>query len=531
MSRQMDDQLTEMEYITLAKRIIFSGTLYGVGLLHGPYTKKQKLRKWQRNPSTRRYEAVEVTELRPYYENGPVWNWYPDMSAKALDQQDGYFLRHVMSRDQVSDLANRPDFMGDKIRDWLRTHDKGNYVERDWERLIRKDGDRQNPNDLSGRKYEAYSWIGSISGHDLFAAGEAIPEDKLSEQHEAEIWVLDGTVIKAKLNPRETNKRPCHVFIFEEDDINLLGIGLPEVVRDSQLGICESVRMMFDNGSVTCGPQLLVRTGLLAQGQNTTIHSFKTWLMDPDIDPATSTPPVENIRIDNHINDLMAIVKMCMEFMDAETALPPPALGDVTKGGSEALRTRGNASMFLGAASLPIRDTVRNFDSFTTSFIGSLYDWNMEFNSDATIKGDYQIIARGSTSLIAKEVRGMALDNLAQTLQPEERVYIKGKEFLRERLKVRDLDMDAILEDDDKVSAKLEEQANAAKNAADQQAQMVEAQVREMFANALKNIALARKADVGADADVYRAIIEGVSGAADIDQKRREGNDRGSTPA
>ena len=121
------------------------------------------------------------------------------------------------------------------------------------------------------------------------------------------MWLLDNVVIKAKLNPMETRRRPIHEFIFEEDDINLAGVGLPQVVRDSQLGICEAVRMMFDNGSITCGPSLLLRLGLLAPGQDTSIHSFKTWIADPDAEN-TNVPPVENVNIENHIPDLLQIV-------------------------------------------------------------------------------------------------------------------------------------------------------------------------------------------------------------------------------
>jgi len=523
MSTAMDDQLSELEYITLAKKVVFSGVLYGTGLLEGPYSKIEKKRKWERHPITRKYVAKEVSEVRPYYDLLPVWNWYPDLSAKTLDQQDGYFKRSIMSRAQVSELATRPDFMGDRIREWLRQNPSGNYRERSWETEIRKDGDRKNPGNLNGRKYELHRWVGHISGHDLKAAGHDVPESQLYEMHEADVWVLDKTVVKATANPLQSKRRPLHHFIFEEDDINLAGVGLPQVVRDSQMGICEATRMIFDNGSVTCGPILLMRLGMMLKGQSTDIHAFKTFFADEGAENSNAKP-VENVQVDNHITELLAIVKLCMEIMDMETALPPPALGDVTQGGSEALRTKGNASMFLGAASLPIRDTVRNFDSFTTSFIGSLYDWNMEFNSDASIKGDYCIIARGSTSLIAKEVRGMALDNLAVTLQPEERVYIKGKEFLRERLKVRDLDFDEILEDDDVVAQKQAQMSRQTEQQFAQQTALVEAQIKDLISQAVKNLALARKADVGADTDVHQTIIKGVESGARIDQARRDGD-------
>lgn len=520
MSTTIEDQLAEIEYITLARKVLFSGVLYGAGLLEGPFVKKQLTRTWSKNQITGQYEAREVERLQPFFEPVRVWDWYPDFSAKMLDQQDGYFKRCVMSRAQLAALADRPDFMGDKIRLWLKRNDSGNYKMRNWEEQIRAKGDRQNPQNLSGRKYEVIFWNGYVSGHDLRAAGQPVSDDKLEEMFESCVGVIGRVVIKAKMNPMERQRRLLHTFIYEEDDINLAGIGLPEVTRDSQMGICEATRMMFDNASVVCGPQLIVRLGMLLKGQTFDIHAFKTWFVDEGAENS-NTKPVENISIDSHIPELKEIIALCMEFMDAETALPPPAMGDVSQGGSEALRTQRNASMFLGAAALPIRDTVRNFDTFTTSFITALYDWNMEFNEDASIKGDYEIIARGSTSLIAKEVRATALDVLAQTLRPEEVVYIKGKKFLEERMKVRDVDLTDLLEDDETVAQKQQAQAQQLQAQQAQQAQLIDAQIQSEKADALKDAALARKADVGADVDVYDSITGVMKDAADVDIKRK----------
>ena len=198
---------------------------------------------------------------------------------------------------------------------------------------------------------------------------------------------------------------------------------------------------------------------------------------------------------------LMKVVQMFLEFAEQEASLPPPALGDPTKGGSEALRTMGGASMLFGAAALPIRNTVRNFDQFTLSFIQSLIDWNMEFNPDDTIKGDFQPIARGSTSLIAKEVRAQALDSLAQTIQPEERIFLKGKDFLTERLRSRDVDFSSILEDDDVVKQRLDKQAADAERAQAQQTKMIEEEIKKLISEATKNIALANKAQASIGVD------------------------------
>lgn len=174
--------------------------------------------------------------------------------------------------------------------------------------------------------------------------------------------------------------------------------------------------------------------------------------------------------------------------------------------------------MLLGAAALPIRDTVRNFDRFTTSFIGSLYYWNMQFNDNESIKGDFTVIARGSTSLIAKEVRSQQLDQFVTTLSEEERLYLDEEKVLMERMKVRDLPVE-LLADRDVVKKKLAERAASSQAQASQQAAMISAQIKAEIAGAFKDFALAIKAQAGANADTFNTIVKGVEDAGNSKDK------------
>jgi hypothetical protein len=505
MEVEMDDQLDEIEYITLARRVIFSAVLYSAGLLKGPMVVSKKSRKWVKD-SMGKLKATVVEEFAPFYEFCSIWDFYPDLSAKTFKQMDGAFFRHIMSRNQVSELAQRPDFMKESILEYLRQNTSGNYKELHWETELRTRGDRKNLTDLTGRKYESWEWWGFISGHELRACGVAVSDADLSKEHEANVWGIDGRIIKAKLNPHDAKIRPHHIFVYEEDDINLLGIGVPQVMRDSALAIGEATRMLLDNASVVCGPILELNQDLLVAGQSLDIHARKVFLREGTGADA-SQHAVREIPVNAHIVELRSIIELFMSFADTETALPPSALGDVTKGGSEALRTQGNLSMLMGAAALPIRDTVRNFDHFTTSFISSLYHWNMQFNDDESIKGDFAVIARGSTSLIAKEVRGVHLDQFSTTLTPDERIYISTKKMLMERMKVRDLPMD-ILEEETVVNKKLAEQAAQAQSTAQQQSEMIRSEIRGNTAGAFKDFALALKANTSANVDTFRAIVE-----------------------
>lgn len=517
MSLTMSDQLDEIDYIQLARRIVFSGVLYSCGILKGPQVVKKKARTWVRDPLTSKLTAKEVEKYAPEYESVSVWDWYPDMAAKIFSQMDGSFMRHIQSRVQFAELAKRPDFLKDEVEAYLRKNTAGNYTELHWETELRVKGDRKNLTDLTSRKYVSWEWWGIVSGHDLKACGVDITEKDLAGEFEANVWGIDNSIIKCKLTPYDKQIRPYHVFIFEEDDINLLGNGLPNVMRDSQLAICEASRMMLDNASVVCGPIGEMNEDLLTPGQSLDIHAFKMFLRQ-GTGAESAQPAIRMYNIDSHIAELESVINLFMSFADTETALPPSALGDVTQGGSEALRTQGNLSMLMGAAALPIRDTVRNFDIFTTSFISSLYYWNMQFNTDETIKGDYTVIARGSTSLIAKEVRAIHLDQFVATMSPEEKMYLKTREVLEERMKVRDLPL-TLLEDKAKVDAKLAEQAQQAQATSAQQAQLTQAEIRKLVAGAFKDFALAIKAQTGANVDTFNAIVEGIANGEQSDSK------------
>lgn len=521
MSKEMEDQLDEIEYITLARRVVFSAVQYSMGILKGPMVKVREGRTWVKDPLTGRLTAKTVERLMPYYEPVSVWDYYPDLSAKEFEQMDGEYQRHIMSRAQLLELAKRPDFNAAAIKGWLKNNQAGNYRELDWEAELRVKADRKNLTDLAGRKYEVWEFWGAVSGHELKACGIAVPEEQLSAELQANLWGIGSTIIKSRLHPYDAKTKMYHVFVYEEDDVNLTGTGLPQVVRDSQMAICEGARMLLDNASVVTGDMLEINTELLTPGQDLSVRPRRIWLRE-GFGQEANVQAVRAIPLNSHMAELTGIIDLFMGFADTETALPPPALGDPSKGGSEALRTTGGMSMLMGAAALPIRDTVRNFDKFTTSFISSLYYWNMEFNPNDDIKGDYVVVARGSTSLIAKEVRAGALDQFAVTLNDEERAHVSTRKLLEERMKARDIPPD-VLDDMETVERRLAEQAQRAGAQEDQQARMTDAQIKKLISAAFKDIAMAVKAQTSANTETFNAVVEGITNAADTEARSTGG--------
>jgi hypothetical protein len=499
--------------------------MYGAGILKGPFVREQTQRCWYPQPSPTGqtlYVPEQKIAMRPQLEFVSIWDYYPDMSAKDVHQMDGQFQRMVLSKSQLRELADNPDFFGPTILRLLQNMPQGNYKEKTFESELRVIGVHTNVNPNLGRKFEVIVWEGFVASDYLEAAGITLPTG-IKDMADASIWMLEGEIIRADLSPwteiePDQRVQMYHHFIFEEDDSSLMGNGLPNIMRDSQMSICAAARMTMDNGSVVCGPNLEVNRDLLVQGQDdTSVQPYKIWYRE-GMGQEAQWPAVRNIQIDSHLPELQSIVKMFMEFADQETFVNPATGGDMQKGPSEPFRTAAGASMIQGMAALPFKDVVRNFDTFTISVMNGLILFNRHFNTKPEVQGDFTPIARGSSSLIAKEVRGMAYDQLAATLQPEERPYIKWHQMLGERLAVRDIDITKVLCTADE--AQQIDQAMQQKNA-EQQEQMQElmrAEVRKLLADAVKSLTQAGSNDAKAEAATYNAILAGLEhGVAPID--------------
>jgi hypothetical protein len=516
LSKLIDDQLQELggdqslDVIQLDRRVVQSGIMYGLGVLEGPYVRIEQKTGWAVTQDGQGYQPVTRDIRKPQFDFMSVWDFYPDMAGRSLPGE-GYFIRKVMGKSQLRKLADRDDFFGDEIKSYIVSYPNGNYQPKEFETDLRTMGTKSEVNaqkrDPQGR-YEVIVWKGPVSGQRLRDLGATVADANLADDIDAEVWMVDGRLIKADINPWRAlgvNVKTVHTFNFDEDDTSPIGNGLPNVMRDSQMSVSAATRMTLDNASVTCGPQLEINTALLRTDQDVTaIEAYKNWYRDDD-GASAQFPAVRKIEVDGHLDELQKLIGLFMNFADLETFVGAATGGDMEKMPSEPMRTAAGASMLRGDAALPFKDIIRNFDSFKQSVILSLVQFNKKFNPGLAPAGDYNVIARGATSLIAKEVRGMQVDTLSQTLRPEEMDHIDDRALLQAKLATRDLT--GLLVPQEEADRKRQAREAAQGQMSQAQLEFLQAQIRNELSQAFKNIAQGQKNQATADAETADSAL------------------------
>ena len=483
MSKAIEDQLAESHYKKASVACIHSGHLYGTGILKGPLVERRVRTKFAQNG--RKWEMKSETYVVPFVECTPLWNWYPDMAASRLQDCRYVYELHRMTKAKLGDLAKNKSFDKPKIVEYIKSNPRGATTDEYFDTEIKILGDRAARQGDNRDQYDVLERWGYIDGCDLKEAGVKVPEDRMHESFFANIWLLpNGAVIKAVLQPINSVTWPYHMYYFDKDETSIFGEGLAGVMRDDQKMLNAAIRMILDNGALTSGPMLEVNVEMLnGVAKADEIYPWKVWLRKSGSD--ANTPAVRAIQLPNSLDQLSRIAQIFESNADEVTAIPRYMSGENATQG--AAGTAAGMSMLMAAANIVIKDLITAWDEgITRPFLEALYRWNMQFNRDSSIKGDFDVKARGTASLVAKEVRAQQLDMFSQaTANPMDAPFIKRDKMLRERALAHELS--DIVKTEEEV--KLEQESDQAKEAQAMQKALAEAQVAESQGKAAKLMA------------------------------------------
>lgn len=412
MERQIDDQLTECRYNIEARRMIHQAAVLGTGVLKGPVIVNKHRRQWGPVSDPASGEQVHVlsmvAETKPAAEWVDVWNFFPDLSAKAVDDCDHIFERKFITRRKLRELKRRPGFLTEQIDEILKNGPEEYNVTNDHLEKLREISGITGV--LDTHRYELWEYHGPLDADELRCCGCMVEDPELIDA-EAVVLFIGDHVIFADINPMDTGDRPYSIWNWEEDETCLFGYGVPYLMRTPQRVLNSAWRMMMDNSGAAVGPQVVLK-------QSKVIPADGVWQLSPMklwycVDAAM---PVNDafatFDINSHQAELANILQLAKSFADEETNLPLIAQGSVDQlpKNSPAATT----SMLMNAANTVLRRMVKLFDDNVTKLmITRFYDWNMQFADEPSIKGDFSVDARGSSALMVKEMQTQQLMQFA----------------------------------------------------------------------------------------------------------------------
>lgn len=442
----MEDQIKECRYVDENEQVIHEGNLYGTGILKGPMVEVKAKQRWVRDPSSGRHVMTEVEEARPFYEHVSIWDVYPDMDPKHIDDCEFIIQRRLMPKHKVRGLARQRGFDKGKINEYLRAIPRGDAQLEPFEQVIKGMSNNSNTTTLT-KQYEVLEYWGVMSGEDLADHLAASPEEAeamMDQDFEVECWVLGPTVIKIQINPTAQKSRPFKFFQFESVEGCVFGTGIASIMRDTQGLFNSAIRMAVDNAARAAGPVFEVDMELTGKA----INEIVPWMVIPKRRTANYDPSARAIhihKIPSMINDLMALANLFKELGDETTTLPSFMAGE-SASVQGAADTASGLSMLMGAAQITVKDVIASFDQgITKPAIRDLYHYNMQFSEDEDIKGDMEIIPEGSRSLVAKEIRSQQLQQTLQlSANPEDSKYVNRHKLWRHLQQDTDLPEDVI---------------------------------------------------------------------------------------
>ena len=441
MEKKIIDQLQESGANKHLRSTAFEMALFGTGVMKGPFAIDKEYPNWDDEGN---YSPIFKTI--PQVSHVSIWDFYPDPDADNIDQAQYVMERHKMSRSDLRALKKRP-FFRDNVID-IVIQEGENYVKKYWEDDL-TDYNQEN----YVERFEVFEYWGMIDTSLLIEENIEIPDElKDFDELQANIWVCNNRLIRAVLNPFKPAKIPYMAAPYELNPYSFFGIGLAENMDDTQTLMNGFMRMAVDNAVLSGNLLLEVDETNLVPGQDLSVYPGKVFRRQG----GAPGQAIFGTKFPNVSNENLQLFDKARVLADESTGFPSFAHGQTGVMGVG--RTASGISMLMNAAAGSIKTVIKNVDDFLLRPLGEgLFRFNMQFDYDPQIKGDLEVKARGTESLMANEVRSQRLMQFLQVASsPALAPFAKFNYIIREIAKALDLDPAKVVNNMDEVALQAE---------------------------------------------------------------------------
>lgn len=455
MQTEIEDQLVECDYNSELRKVIHDAAVLGTGVIKGPIVTNRTRKAWQpvTDSTGQTIHQIEmVQEISPASFRVDPRNVWPDPGCgENIHNGKGIYEREQITAKQIRDLAKQPGFMKAQLRRVLEEGPKQSATLREL-----TDEDQR---DMARLTYEMWTYWGEVDHEDLESAGVNVGEKDELRAISACVVMINNTVVKAFLNPLEGGDIPYDFYVWEKIAGTMWGYGIPYLMRSQQKVLNAAWRQMMDNAGVSSGPQIVIKPGAIQPADKQwQLSARKIWYATDDIDDVRKA--FTTFEFNSHQAELAGIIKMATELADAETGVPTIMQGE--KGAAP--DTVGGMQMLMSSANVVLRRLVKQFDDMVTKpHIRRYYDYNMMYNEDEEIKGDFTIDARGSSALVVRDIQNQSFLNLlAAGANPIYGMYLDTQKLFEKALQAQHIDPAEVFKPEEEIEQIKEAQKQAA---------------------------------------------------------------------
>jgi hypothetical protein len=441
MQKKIHDQLEESGASKHLRNAAFEMALFGTGVMKGPFAVDKEYPNWDEDGN---YDPL--FKIIPQVNHVSVWNFYPDPDANNMDEAQFVVERHKMSRTQLRNLKKRPYFRGEVINEVISMGE--NYTKKYWE------------DDLSDYapehgidRFEVLEYWGMVDVELLEEQNIDIPKELRDfDELQANVWICNGRLLRMVLNPFKPSKIPYSAAPYELNPYSFFGVGIAENMDDTQTLMNGFMRMAVDNAVLSGNLIVEVDETNLVPGQDLSLYPGKVFRRQG----GAPGQAIFGTKFPNVSQENMMLFDKARVLADESTGFPSFAHGQT--GVSGVGRTASGISMLMGAAQGSTKTIIKNVDDYLLRPLGEgFFRFNMQFDFDPEIKGDLEVKARGTESLMANEVRSQRLMQFLQIASnPALAPFAKFQYVIREIAKSMELDPDKVTNNMDEAALQAE---------------------------------------------------------------------------
>ena len=441
MEKKIHDQLEESNANKHLRNTAFEMALFGTGVMKGPFAFDKEYPNWDEEG-----EYNPVFKTVPQINHVSVWDFYPDPDANNIDEAQYVIQRHKMSRSELRALKRRPYFREEVIKDAIAEGE--NYVKKYWEDDL---SDYNQDSDVD--RFEVFEYWGMIETDLLVDQEVDIPDDlKDYDELQVNIWCCNNRVIRAVLNPFKPARIPYMASPYELNPYSFFGVGVAENMDDTQTLMNGFMRMAVDNAVLSGNLLIEVDETNLVPGQDLSVYPGKIFRRQG----GAPGQAIFGTKFPNVSGENLQLFDKARQLADESTSIPSFSHGQT--GVSGVGRTASGISMLMNAASGSVKTVIKNVDDYLLKPLGEgLFRFNMQFDFDPKIRGDLEVKARGTESLMANEVRSQRLMSFLQVASsPVLAPFAKFQYVITEIAKALDLDPNKVTNNMDEAAVQAE---------------------------------------------------------------------------